>query len=251
MPLLNTATKVYKGTTPVTKIYKGSVQVWSSAGVPPAFVPSDLTGLASWYDADDASTFSYSSGSVVSQWRDKSGLSRHLAQATVSLQPSRSGVQNSRTTVLFDGTDDYLDTAAFTLNQPFMVFIALDFNSQGNQGIFSSVGGNYQTWVGAHRLGHYAGTTMELASDLYQGAHVWRFVDNSTSSSYYKDEVLMISGNLGTSGTTTGWRIAERNLTAGYRFKGELFEIVVYSRILNSTEISQVATYLKNKWGTP
>ena len=39
--------------------------------------PTDLpvkNGLALWLDAADDTTFSYSSGTTVSQWRDKSGL---------------------------------------------------------------------------------------------------------------------------------------------------------------------------------
>ena len=52
--------------------------------------PTDLpvkNGLVMWLDAADDTTFSYSSGTVVSQWRDKSGLNNHVSQATVANQP--------------------------------------------------------------------------------------------------------------------------------------------------------------------
>jgi hypothetical protein len=41
--------------------------------------PTSLPNLIFWYDATDASTFSFSSGIIVSQWRDKSGNAYHMA----------------------------------------------------------------------------------------------------------------------------------------------------------------------------
>ena len=45
----------------------------------------------------DANTFTYSSGSVVSQWSDKSGNTRHATQGTVSQQPTRTGLRGNNT----------------------------------------------------------------------------------------------------------------------------------------------------------
>ena len=73
-------------------------------------------GPLAWWDASDASTFTFSSGSVVSQWNDKSGNGNHLTQGTVANQPGRTGTQNGLSTVVFDGSNDLmvcstLDTA--------------------------------------------------------------------------------------------------------------------------------------------
>ena len=76
--------------------------------------PTDLpvkNELVMWLDAADDTTFSYSSGTVVSQWRDKSGLNNHVSQATLANQPSRSTIKNSRKTVVFDGSNDNLFNA--------------------------------------------------------------------------------------------------------------------------------------------
>jgi hypothetical protein len=214
--------------------------------------PTDLTGLQSWYDADDASSFTFGTGTQVSQWNDKSGLGRHLTQATGSLQPQRNGTQNSRTTVTFDGTDDYMDTASFTVAQPITVFFAGDIVSDSDQGWFSSVGGNFQVYIGAGNVYLYCGTTpsgLQLTGS-YTGAHTWRFQANGSSTAGYKDGTLLATGDTGSSGTTTGWRLAERNLTSGYRLTGEVFEIIVYDRILTGGEITQVEDYLTAKWIT-
>ena len=76
--------------------------------------PTDLpvkNGLVMWMDAADDTTFSYSSGTSVSQWRDKSGNNSHVSQATSANQPSRSTTQNSRKILTFDGTNDSLSTS--------------------------------------------------------------------------------------------------------------------------------------------
>ena len=44
-------------------------------------------GLVMWMDAADDTTFSYSSGTTVSQWRDKSGFNYHMVP--VSAGPTR------------------------------------------------------------------------------------------------------------------------------------------------------------------
>jgi hypothetical protein len=51
--------------------------------------PASISNLYLWLDADDASTFTYSSGTVVSQWNDKSANGYNATQATVANQPSR------------------------------------------------------------------------------------------------------------------------------------------------------------------
>ena len=78
-----------------------------------AFAPaSPVTGSKLWLDSSDASTFTYSSGTLVSQWNDKSSNSYVFSQSTVANQPSRSGTQNSLTTLIFDGSNDIITSTA-------------------------------------------------------------------------------------------------------------------------------------------
>lgn len=59
-------------------------------------------GVAMLFDASDYASFTIASGAV-SQWNDKSGNARHLAQSTAGYRPTVDAGG-----VLFDGTDDYL-----------------------------------------------------------------------------------------------------------------------------------------------
>ena len=62
----------------------------------------DVLRPALWVDAADLSTISVATG--ISEWRDKSGNNRHLAQSTTSLQPTLKAENlNGLATVLFDG----------------------------------------------------------------------------------------------------------------------------------------------------
>ena len=59
------------------------------------FVPTQIPGCQLWFDAADQTTFNYSSGSNISEWRDKSSNAYSVIQPTALRQPSlSSGAQN-------------------------------------------------------------------------------------------------------------------------------------------------------------
>ena len=62
------------------------------------------SGLVMWMDAADDTTFSYSSGTTVSQWRDKSGSNYHMTP--VSAGPTRNAFLNSRKVLAFTTSQD-------------------------------------------------------------------------------------------------------------------------------------------------
>lgn len=74
------------------------------------FSPRAIPGLVAWFDADDASTFSYTTGSTtkVSEWRDKSGNGYAVSQPTANNRPARTGALRGRACIDFDGTNDCL-----------------------------------------------------------------------------------------------------------------------------------------------
>lgn len=74
-----------------------------STGGGGAFSVLGLTGLVGWWDASDASSFSFHSGGIVSQWNDKSGGAHHMTQSSSSVAPVRGTVtRNGLDTVDFD-----------------------------------------------------------------------------------------------------------------------------------------------------
>lgn len=76
------------------------------------FSPMDLgASLLAWWKAD---SLALSNGAAVTSWSDSSGNGRTLTQATGANQPVFNTAQvNGLPVVTFDGTNDYLATAAF------------------------------------------------------------------------------------------------------------------------------------------
>jgi NAD(P)H-dependent FMN reductase len=77
-----------------------------------AFAPTDLgASLLAWWKAD---SLALANAAPVTSWTDSSGNARTLTQATGANQPVFSTTQvNGLPAVTFDGTNDYLATAAF------------------------------------------------------------------------------------------------------------------------------------------
>lgn len=83
------------------------------------------TSLDFWFDADDYSSFVFSSGKIT-QWSDKSGNSKHSYQFSASSMPTlKTNAINTRSAVRFDGEDDYLSipTTAFRNNTSHSIFM--------------------------------------------------------------------------------------------------------------------------------
>jgi hypothetical protein len=79
----------------------------------PTAPTSPVAGYHLWLDAANAGSFTYSSGTIVSQWTDRSANAfTFTTPLGTANQPSRSGTQNSKSTVVFDGSNDYLKSTA-------------------------------------------------------------------------------------------------------------------------------------------
>lgn len=111
-----------------------------------AFTPASIAGLQAWFKAD---ALALANNDPVASWTDSSGLAHHAVQASGTLQPLYQTNQvNSLPAVLFDGTDDFLQTGVFTLSHPCTVFVVV----------------KQITWAGSDRIheGRSAGNTLLL-----------------------------------------------------------------------------------------
>ena len=240
--------------------------------------PTDLpvkNGLLLWLDAADDSTFSYSSGTEVSQWRDKSGNNFHANELqAVGNKPSRNTVVNSRKSVNFTSTEgDRLRVNSgmvFTNSVTAIVFIKpgaqnYDYANILDQDHAMSGGGNgwviqrlsngsvWQSWV-SHASGNdwfnpnqisYANNTPQIVT-LRKGSSTITLYSNGTSSGDVSiaDQQIRQANYYGLNiGSWRAGGFSDRH------YNGEICEIVVYNRALSLTEVKQVHTYLGQKWG--
>lgn len=220
--------------------------------------PTDLpvkNGLNLWLDAADDATFSYSSGTSVSQWRDKSGNNSHVSQATSANQPSRSTTQNSRKILTFDGTNDSLSTSiSLDLSVTHTIFAIasqttgtedaglVSINNTLNNGLTLHNGSTYYAYYGN---GSNHATSAITTSTTYIFTKVFKGTSSTTRQVYLN----------GTSATTTGV-IANSDASGVIRLgqqstylNGKIAEVIIFNRELTATELKQVHTYLGQKWG--
>lgn len=89
-----------------------------------AFSPGDLSPTG-WWDATDSADFTFSSGTLISQWDDLSGNANNWVQATVTNQPTlTSGA------VVFNGTDNFLGGPDFSALTAAEIFIVIQIDTE-------------------------------------------------------------------------------------------------------------------------
>ena len=241
--------------------------------------PTDLpvkNGLALWLDAADDTTFSYSSGTSVSQWRDKSGNNRHFFQATAGNQPSRSAVINSRKAIQFTAaSNQYLRYNSTIINNTTGGSVFVVWRTAGETNAYSSILDNYHCGNSALNAG------FQIERNVTNNQYYWGFMttgcanggtmpatsySNDTTNCIWitKDSTTITGGLNGTSVNpdaspsatwvedTKGWTIGawgSGTETFGRFFNGQQCEVIIFNRGLSATERKQVNTYLGQKWG--
>lgn len=225
--------------------------------------PTDLPvkdNLILWLDAADDTTFSYSSTTVVSQWRDKSGLNNHVSQSTVASQPNRNVVKNSRKSVYFDGGDTLFNsgnvfpspTTDYTkIAVVYQTSTATTGNVIGSRSGTSGSNYRHTIYFGGlnFRMWHDADiVTSSISLSLSTlGIISGTYVNSSGLASVF------LNGTASGTGTATNRNIVQDieigGLNGGNNFTGEICEVLVFSKALSNLELKQVHTYLGQKWG--
>ena len=205
-------------------------------------------GLVMWMDAADDTTFSYSSGTTVSQWRDKSGFNYHMVP--VSAGPTRNAFLNSRKVLAFTTAQQIGNLSIDLQTSANTVFVLSRHVGGANNRVLTSY---YNNWL----LGHHGGT----ASDYYAEGWVydsgvsdanWKIAMGDWSgpstdlASFYSNGTALANGSAAASAGPRGLVI---NSQGSELSNAEAAEIIVFNRILTTVERKLVHTYLGQKWG--
>lgn len=227
----------------------------------PAFVPTQLAGLALWLDAGQIT--GATDGAAVATWQDRSGNARDATQATAAKQPIYRSTgtpitPSGKPVVQFDAVDDTVSGALAAIPQPVTAYLVLrrsaspafepfiDLQPAGGSGgrpILSTQQGPLQV---------YAGTASNAATLIpATGYHVVSTLWNDAASSLYIDGAAdVLTGAAGTSGVTNGYTL--NTFSNGTNAAGLCYaEVLVYSTAHSTTERQQVEGYLRSRHGTP
>ena len=246
-----------------------------------------VAGATLWLDASDASTFTYSSGTVVSQWTDKTANAYQFVNSTVANQPNRNGTQNSKSTVSFDGSNDHLynngqSKSTFkylhngsgatlfvvakhnsTASAERMVFATMT-NQSGDVGIYMDYykpTNQVFTATGAGGVNKFVDTPPAFTNNTWEVRTVRYDQNNGTTAQKQPAYVnLGAASTVNVGGSWTGASTADSTgyLSIGignggsgtsYPFLGEIAEIIAYNTVLNDTDKTTMINYLMTKWG--
>ena len=216
--------------------------------------PTDLpvkNGLVMWMDAADDTTFSYSSGTTVSQWRDKSGFNNHMVP--ISAGPTRSSVLNSRKVLAFTIAQT-IGSLTFTLETSAYTVFAITRYTTSPTNTNRVLTAYYNNWL----LGNWGGQVTPYFAEgwvYYPSSaadNIWRIYmgdwggsSNDIAAAYSNGTVLAS----GSAAATAGPKGLGINYQGGEVSASEVAEIVVFNRLLSITERRLVHTYLGQKWG--
>lgn len=222
------------------------------------FNPKTIANLAAWYDASVATSITIQTG--VQQWSDLSGNGRHLVQNITNNQPAyTTGAINGKPVVDFDGTNDSLRTAGFTLNQPFTYFMVFKVDSStisGTPRLLDAGGSGVRSGEFflnfANDMRFFSGASLvppAMTAGSYLTYALYEATFNGTQSRF-----RATAGNVdstGNAGTNNGSRLtlaADSNATPGSPANISVAEVLIYNSVPTSSEASKVRAYLGNKY---
>jgi len=234
-----------------------------------------VAGYNLWLDAADGSTFTFSSGTLVSQWTDKSANAYTFTQGTTTFQPTRNTTQNSKSTVSFATNDVLISTAASSVwkylsdGSGATLFIVVKNTAAGYNAVLAT--GDLDTSIVAssaffyNKTDFYYDTTrgtggQEIYASVALTADSWNvysgYFDQSNATTGDKIKIYKNSGAVNnsvgaylpsSSNPQTTLQIGQASTF--YPLTGEIAEILSYKSLLSDTDRQKNVAYLKAKWG--
>jgi len=239
------------------------------AGKKASFTPLSLPDMLFWYKADSITTLN--DGDAVAALADSGTAGRNLAQATAGKRPLfKTNIFNGLPAILFDNTDDCLQTAALDLSAyDKMTYYAVFTAAAGAVAIVSEFGADIvAAGFSVHRdaankvqLLHYDGSvyTGYLTTDLITTVPKLATItlDKSLSTNEPTGYINgLIGGTRNYNQNSTGnfssnlvLNVGSRNNGASLRLNGYIFEIVAFGAIHTAAQQTQMNNYLAAKWG--
>jgi hypothetical protein len=233
--------------------------------------PTDISDLRAWFAADNI--VGLVDGDPVAAWDEESGNSLDLAQGTSGARPVyKTGILNGLPVVRFDGSGDHvvrLNTSISPSTGLWTAFAVARRN--GTSGIMAVVDNDGPNGARGGQIVRLNALTVEsiafntgntaytdvAGTSVGNGTwHTIKSIRDTTTVEVFVDGSS--NGTTSTAGTAvTGGTNAlvlgqnGRAITSGganLYLNGDIAEVVVFSRVLNSTEIDDVEDYLHAKW---
>ncbi len=216
------------------------------ADVQKRFIPLQIPNLDVWLKAD---ALALSDGNPIATWADLSGNGKDFTQSTEAKKPLyKTGIQNGRPGVLFDGVDDTLTHTVINYAGNFSMFVVAQFIK--DDFILGNTDINYMcVFNGVAQFGmRSTSTTMAFSPYTFiQGdnALVSAIKTSGNISVYDRGVIVDTIADAGSLGLKwLGSRQGTAALLTGY-----MFEIIIYAAAVTVNQQRLVRSYLTNRWG--
>jgi len=246
-------------------LHKNRIFAASGGGNP--FSPSDLSGLSMWLKADAGVTLS---GLNVTAWADQSGNGRNATPVDVSPTFNASELNNKPTISLSSisgGTNKSLQISGNPMGESGSTAFVVNyvdkniFNSDNNGALLGNFGNasdgshwpfgpensvydSFATDSRKNNLGIPEGILNWNIYSVFSEDNNWKLFCNGNE--FYSDSENVYSTSIANS--TSLYVGMQNNAGSNQVFKGKVAEVVIYNRVLTSTERQQVEQYLFNKY---
>jgi len=230
--------------------------------------PLSIAGCVLWLDSRRDVGLS---GSNVYQWGDGSGGGNTPSQATESLQPQyQASAINGLPAIRLTGTvGDYLSqttTNLVTAGGTYSVFvvglclsstadnqiICLRRTSQAEAYSIGISGSTHRSFSSGSQTYNFAGTPFtNIATAAWQ--YNWRANGAGIKPDFRFNRAALTITSAGTQITGTGsagWHLG-RDLNVGTVGMGDCGAMIVYNRVVSFAELTDIETYLKDRFSLP
>jgi hypothetical protein len=235
-----------------------SLNLFINSGVIPSqssILPSDLSGLYFWLDAEDSSTI-IQSGGKISQWNDKTPFSsRYAFQVNVSQQPNVDTTsfpgKTVVTGVLPDGRMSVVPELQYSFGDLTMFLVVTPAPSQSsyiisdlnNQSGAPAIITKYDPGSGVKDFEFFGNTVRFTLATTATGLNLITLDSLSGNENYYFNKTLINSS----SNDPFNAKDLDTILGPG-GYAGSMAEFIIYNRKLTDSEREGVNDYLYSKW---
>jgi hypothetical protein len=228
-----------------------------------AFSPRSIAGCALWLDGADSSSISFSSGSNVSTWNDKSGNAANATASGSGLIYTQSAI-NSKPAILLPGNSTYTfftgTSISGTLNQAIFIVTTTISGITQYARLFSFGGGSDYNSLGnmAVNWNSPGGVLIERNQIILPSTNGLVYSTPFITSSVISGTSVLgyINGTNALTGTTTStnfthsqYELGSYTGYSGYTWYGYVGEVIVYNSAISDAQRQQVESYLAQKWG--
>jgi len=216
--------------------------------------PVPLPYLGLWLDAADPATVLIDGSSKVLNWKDKSGYTRNLLQATTAKRPTFAVSPGNNRVIFSNAGGTFLQTASFTWARPISMYFAMKPTTWAYLRNFcdgclvtdSLSFAQYQN--GPSELTIYAGTVLTGAGPAPGARIIAAAIFNGASSKIRINGAQIASGNSGSGAQPNGLTLGAGDSGLGRNIDCEFNEVLCYNAGHTTGESQVVESYLTAHW---